>query len=119
MIPPAERCIWCGQPCGLDGAQVKLDRSAAAGARAAGLGPRRRTGRHTLAVTDVRRLTADTVAVTLHVPADNNKPLPENLAPASQTRTCCSADIGSMDGAPAARSHDRNGSRPPHGVWLG
>ncbi|MEU3762815.1 ferredoxin--NADP reductase [Streptomyces albogriseolus] len=33
-------------------------------------GPRRRTGRHTLDVTDVRHLTADTVAVTLHVPAD-------------------------------------------------
>ncbi len=33
-------------------------------------GPRRRTGRHTLDVTDVRHLTADTVAVTLHVPAE-------------------------------------------------
>ncbi|MFJ7011227.1 2Fe-2S iron-sulfur cluster-binding protein [Streptomyces albogriseolus] len=33
-------------------------------------GSRRRTGRHTLDVTEVRHLTADTVAVTLHVPAD-------------------------------------------------
>ncbi|MGV9730273.1 2Fe-2S iron-sulfur cluster-binding protein [Streptomyces albogriseolus] len=33
-------------------------------------GPRRRTGHHTLDVTDVRHLTADTVAVTLHVPTD-------------------------------------------------
>ncbi|WPP27813.1 ferredoxin--NADP reductase [Streptomyces sp. CL7] len=33
-------------------------------------GPRRRTGRHTLDVTDVRHLTADTVAVTLHVPTE-------------------------------------------------
>lgn len=33
-------------------------------------GSRRRTGRHTLDVTEVRHLTADTVAVTLHVPAE-------------------------------------------------
>ncbi|MFJ7103996.1 2Fe-2S iron-sulfur cluster-binding protein [Streptomyces albogriseolus] len=33
-------------------------------------GFRRRTGRHTLDVTEVRHLTADTVAVTLHVPAE-------------------------------------------------
>ncbi|MGW5617185.1 2Fe-2S iron-sulfur cluster-binding protein [Streptomyces sp. NPDC003877] len=32
-------------------------------------GPPRRTGRHALDVTEVRHLTADTVAVTLHVPA--------------------------------------------------
>jgi ring-1,2-phenylacetyl-CoA epoxidase subunit PaaE len=32
-------------------------------------GPPRRTGRHALEVTEVRHLTADTVAVTLHVPA--------------------------------------------------
>ncbi|MEV5333522.1 2Fe-2S iron-sulfur cluster-binding protein [Streptomyces werraensis] len=33
-------------------------------------GSRRRTGRHTLDVTEVRHLTADTVAVTLHVPTE-------------------------------------------------